>query len=286
MTSGSLRDRARLYICTPATDEWTTLDTPVYAFALTTYHSQLVLVGGREYVGENIVGGPTDKLWTLSEDGQWQETLPTMPTPCAYPSAVSHGNHLLVIGDDNVYVYNGHHWASAQHPPQRLVSIMSTIFNGDWYLMESTGTVYSASLDSLLASCQPSETSQLSSLWKRLTNVPSERCCPVVFGNRLVAVGMRFTDTTTTISLYAYSSHTWSWVHTGDTAIATLSSSITTLCAVLLPSNELMIVGGQTAFQSRLTCKFTGNNNRSAYSTLNLHNPCPPNCFYKHVGNL
>ena len=258
-TSGNRRNQARLYIYTPATNTWTTLDTPVYKFGLTTYHSQLVLVGGWEYVGENIDSELTNKLLTLSEDGQWQETLPPMPTPCSDASAVSHGDHLLVINDNHpneVYVYNGHHWASAQHPPQQLNSIKSTVFNGNLYLM---GTilgepqqicVYSASLDSLLASCQPSETSQPSSLWKRLTNVPSEWCCPAVFGNRLVAVGRRLSGTT---SLYAYSSLTQSWVHMADVSSMPFFS---TPCAVSLPSNELMIVSEQTAVKSRFTRKF------------------------------
>jgi hypothetical protein len=253
---GSKRDLARLHIYTPATDTWTTLDTPVYCFGLTTYHSQLVLVGGRKYVAGEL----TNKLRTLSEDGQWQETLPPMPAPWTYASAVSHGDHLLVIGNDyptnKIYVYNGHHWASAQHPPQLLYFIKSTVFDGHWYVMGRGGMVYSASLDSLLASCQPSETSQPSSLWKRLTDVPSEWCCPAVFGNRLVAVG-RSTGTTLKSSLYAYSSLTQSWVHMADPLISsTIIIYTTTPCAVLLPSNELMIVSGRTAFQSRLTCKF------------------------------
>ena len=100
-TLGSLRDHAKLYIYTPATDTWTTLDTPVYHFALTAYHSQLVLVSGYEYIGMGVRGKPTHNLWTLNEDGQWQETLPPIPTPCgANASAASHGDHLLVISDD------------------------------------------------------------------------------------------------------------------------------------------------------------------------------------------
>jgi hypothetical protein len=254
MTTGSFRSDARLYIYTPATDAWITLDTPVYWFGLTTYHSQLVLVGGRECGGENIMGAATSKLWTLSEDGQWQETLPPMPTSCIYASAVSHGDHLLVITANNeIYVYNGHHWASAQHPPQQLYSMKSTIFSDHWYLMGRGGIVYSASLDSLLASCQPSETSQPSSLWKRLTNAPSEWYYPAVFGNRLVAVGRRSIGIAT-LSLYAYSSLTQSWVDMGD--IPSIPISLIPPCAVLLPSNELMIVGGQTALQYGLTCKF------------------------------
>ena len=247
--TGSRGDAARLYIYSPATDTWTTLDTPVCWFALTTYHSQLVLVGGSEQF-EDI----TNKLWTLSEDGQWQETFPPMPAPCGiFASAVSHGDHLLVISGyyPKVYVYNGHHWASAQHPPERLTDTKSTIFNGHWYLMGGGGIVYSCSLDSLLASCQPSETSQPSSVWKRLTDVPSGGCYPAVFGNRLVAVGE---SSLTITSLHAYSSLTQSWVHMGDIPVTLLSSD--TLCAVLLPSNELMIVKGQQAFQFTLKCNF------------------------------
>ena len=270
--SESIRHEARLYIYTPATDTWTILDTPVYWFGLTTYHSQLVLVGGWEYVGEDAVGERSNKLWTLSEDGQWQESLPPMPTSCINASAVSRGDHLLVISDDpnKVYVYNGHHWASAQHPPQTLDSINSTIFNGHWYVMGREGIVYSASLDSLLASCQPSETSQLSSLWERLTDTPSECCYPAVFGNRLVAIGGGSTDTSIA-SLHAYSSLTQSWVHIGDASIpSTLSCSldIPPFCAVLLPSNELLIVSGQTVCQTRFTCKFILSDNqrsRAAY---------------------
>ena len=256
--SGSYRADTRLYIYCPATDTWTTLDTPVYWFALTTYHSQLVLVGGYEYVGENIDGDITNKLWTLSEDGQWQETLPPLPTPCGiFVSSVSHGDHLLVIGigdyPNKVYVFNGHHWASAQPPPQRMDYIKSTVFNGHWYLLggvlfsSQQTCVYSCSLDSLLVSC---ETSQPSSLWKRLTNVPSRDCYPAVFGNRLVAAGGRGSPPTHT-SLYVYSSLTQPWVLVGG-----VSSTGFSPCAVVLPSNELMVVRGQTAFKVTLKCKF------------------------------
>ena len=272
---GSIRNKARLYIYTPATDTWTTLDTPVYFSALTTYHSQLVLVGGMEYIGENVEGERTNKLWTLSENGQWQETLPPMPKICGSPSAVSHGDHLLVISGDysnKVYVYNGHHWASAQHPPQHLYSLKSTVFNGHWYLMGEGGIVYSASLDSLLASCQPSETSQPSSLWKRLgTNAPSKFCCPVAFGNRLVAVGKRsLIGKATPSCLYAYSSHTQSWVHMADAPLIPIFSTYP--CAVLLPSNELIFVSAQTVYQCRLTRKFIVT---IELPTLGDHNSCP-----------
>ena len=263
----SRRADARLYIYTPATDTWDTqIDTPVYSFILTTYHSQLVLVGGKKYISEYGNGETTNKLWTLCEDGQWQETLPPIPTQCGsiHASAVSHGDHLFVITatDDypsnKVYVYNGHHWASAQHPPQRLDFMKSTISNRHWYLMggELLGSpsqqtfVYSASLDSVLASCQPSETSQPSSVWKRLTDIPHGYCCPAVFGNRLIAVkggGYPITPT----FLHAYSSFTQSWVHMGDGP----DTSQITPCVVALSSNELMVTREQRTFKVTLKSK-------------------------------
>ena len=74
-TSDSFRHSAGLYIYTPTTDMWDLVDTPVYWFTLTTYHSLLMLVRGREYSFSNEF---TNELWTLSEHGQWQETLPPM----------------------------------------------------------------------------------------------------------------------------------------------------------------------------------------------------------------
>ena len=247
-----------LYIYTPDTNEWITRDTPMYYYGLTTYHSQLVLVGGTMYVGGSLT---TNKLWTLSEDDQWQETLPSLPTPCSHASAVSHGDHLLVINDypnNQVYVYNGDYWASAQPPPQRLSFVKSTVFNGHWYLIGGEVTlvqkncVYSASLDLLISSCHPSDTSQPLFVWKRLTDPPTVLCCPAVFGNRLVALGEGSPVNTT--SLHAYSSLTQSWVHMhmGNSPV---SSSSAPPCAIVLPSNELMVLRGRTAFKVALKSK-------------------------------
>ena len=66
-TSESVRDAARLYIYTPTTDTWSHINTRVSWFALITYHSQLVLVGGGNFVGEERYGPVTNKLWTLTE---------------------------------------------------------------------------------------------------------------------------------------------------------------------------------------------------------------------------
>ena len=44
-------DNSKLYIYTLIANTWDVLDTPVYWSALTTYHSQLLLVGGDDITG-------------------------------------------------------------------------------------------------------------------------------------------------------------------------------------------------------------------------------------------
>ena len=231
------RVSARLYIYTPASDTWDTMDTPVYGFALIVYHYQLVLVGGREYVGEYSSGRPSNKVWTLGEDGQWQTTLPPLEEACTDASAVSHGDHLFVIeSTKKVLIYNGRYWATAQHPATFTVStailppIKSTIVDGCLYVMRRrNGEVCYTSLDSLIASSGPSQTPQPSSVWKKLPDTPVRGCLPVKIGNRLIAVGMR--------AIYGFSPVTQSWVEVGDVP-SIYRDAIS--CALVLPSNELI----------------------------------------------
>ena len=267
-TSGSERDKARLYIHTPATDTWSHINTPVYYFALITYYSQLVLVGGREFVSEYSIGGRvTNKLWTLTEHDQLGEALPSMKTKRHSASAVEFADNILVAGgEDNkrrsinvVEVYNGHHWAEAQCLPKPCYDMKSAVLNGHWYLMGGEGQgeeeVYYASLDSLVASYQPSE-KPLPSVWKRLPDVPHDRSSIAVFGNRLIAIGGYPSPSS---SIHAYSSHTQSWVHVGDMPVKLFST-----CTAVLPTGDLMVVGGRskTSTEScvhKASLKFNGN---------------------------
>ena len=237
------RTDARLYIYTPTTDTWDILDTPVYGFALTTYRSQLLLVGGKEYVHENIDGQPSNRVWTLDEDGHWQETLPPMETELSVGSATSYGDHLLVINGSEVNVYNGHCWTRAQDLPEQLYLANSVVDQGHWYLM-GVNNVYYASLDSLVASCKTSQPS----LWQKLPDVPGGHY-PAVFGNKLVAVGRS--------SICAYYSSKQSWEIMGNFRDETYAP-----CAIAIPSNELLVIRGKQVFKATL---------KSEYSSCNEH---------------
>ena len=256
-----LGDAARLYVYIPTHDTWSHIDTPVNFFALIIYHSQLVLVGGREYatVGEKKDQSVTNKLWTLTEYNQWRETLPPMTAKRQWASAVEFADNILVAGGkddgdrniDIVEVYNSHHWARAQCLPKPCYYMKSTVLNGHWYLMggDEQRKVYYASLDSLIASCQSSE-KPLPSVWKRLSNVPNEHSSTVVFGNRLIAVrGGEYQSPSS--SIHAYSPYTQSWVHVGNMSI-TLSST----CSTVLPTGELMVIGGWSDPSPWVSCVY------------------------------
>ena len=243
------RADARLYIYTPATDTWETMDTPVYGFALTTYHSQLVLVGGREYVNESVEGQPSKKLWTLSEDGQWQEVLPPMETEfCSGLTATSHGDYLLVIVGSDVNVYDGRYWRKGQNLPEKLRFINSAVHDSHWYLMGVTGAYY-ASIDSLIASSLPSQPLQ-PSLWQKVSDVPGGRCYPANLGTTLIAVGQS--------AVYGYLPSTQSLLYVGH-----VPGTPHVPCAVALPSNEVMIIKGTEAFKGTLKSKI--------YQLQNMH---------------
>ena len=263
--SGSEGDDARLYIHNPTTDTWSHIDTPVYFFALITYHSQLVLVGGREIVGKWSGGPVTNKLWTLTKHNQWRETLPPMITKRQYISAVEFADNILVAGGEDdewmlvdiVEVYNGYHWAEAQYLPKPCYDMKSTVLNGHWYLMGGIGQreeVYYVSLDLLVASCQPSE-KPLPSVWKRLCNVPCERSSTAVFGNRLIAVGGRYSSSS---SIHAYSPNSQSWINVGDIPVELYST-----CTAVLPIGDLMVIGWSDTSKESLvlkaSLKFNGN---------------------------
>lgn len=255
-TSGTHADDARLYVYTPTDDTWhTPIDTPVYRFGLTTYHSKLVLVGGREHVSKSS-DNITNKLWTLNEDDEWQETLPSMRTKRHSVCAARYMEYLLVAGGwiwngsvNTIEIFDGSHWLFAQSLPKGYDCLKSAIFNQHWYLMGGymnsfTGNtkVHYTSLDSLLASRQPSETSQTSSdsVWESLTDAPYPSSGAGLFDGGLIAVGGGEEKDDLTSAIHIYSFQINSWIHVGD-----MPYKMNSPCPIVLPgTGELILVGG------------------------------------------
>lgn len=128
---GSVYSQSRLLVYNFNKDLWDTLDTPTQWYALATYHSQLVLVGGRDATTWKT----TNKLWALDEQCNWIQPLPAMTTKRYQASAVSVGDSLIVAGGcrsggdplDIVEVYDGCQWRQVQSLPRACSSMKSTV---------------------------------------------------------------------------------------------------------------------------------------------------------------
>ena len=98
---------------------WAPFSVPaVRGFALTTYHSQLVLVGGWTD-GKKVL----NTLWASADGTNWQETLPPMPTS-RYGAAVvntgsSGGPECLVV-------------AGGKKGPEKIIDTVEVLTEGQW----------------------------------------------------------------------------------------------------------------------------------------------------------
>ena len=254
VSSSNKRNSARIYIYSPSADTWSVKDTPVYRFVIVAYKSQLLLVGGKEYVSERADRQFKNKIFSTSvleeKVGLFKEFLPHMPR-IKYEglSTVSHENYLLVadgkLGD--IDVYDGHQWASAKPIPKEMThqEMKSAVIDGRWYLSggdNQEARVYYAPVESLVASCQLGGISQ-SSIWKSLPDIPHKTCKLACFGRRLIAVGKLDSVESNKVgsySIYAYSFSAQFWTHVFDLPIT--SYSFYSFAISVLPSGEMVIV--------------------------------------------
>ena len=214
--------------------------TPVSEFTVSTYDSELVLVGG--FVGEwpNII--TSNKLWVYDNDA-WHCSLPPMPT-CRYdPVVVNTGTpeYLVVAGGYRydpikvVEVLMEGQWVSCaplySHPRDGCIQ------NGNLYFSCHNSMVY-CQLESLVKACvQPDGVSDTGGLWNCL-HVPHAYCTYV----GMVGYGKFLTCQTSSGDLHALSPDTESWVHVGrlDTG-----GRLMTLCtgelAVIAKYNSILV---------------------------------------------
>ena len=246
----SIDNDAFLYIYNLTADIWKSISAPAYNFALTTYHSRLLIIGGKMHEGEHVI--VTNKIWSLGRDTMaWELNLPAMTTKRHSASAVEYMDNVIVAGGacklimsdtDVVEVYNGQCWCQVQCLPKPCSDIKSTVHNGHWYLAGKWGNqVYHASLKELI--------SQGKNVWKLpLPELPTNihvlpghtytPFTPILFGNRLLAIAGWNTPTP---SIFCFSSHINSWIlRTHNIEMEnTFASSM-----IVLPTGELMVIGG------------------------------------------
>ena len=222
---------------------WNIFNTPTKYYALTTYHSQLVLIGGMER-NEYC----TNKVWTTgAERIEWLSSLPPMGISRRSSSAINtqskqnQAECIIVTGGlktpgvrlNTVEVFVQGEWSIVQPLPLQCFCIKCTIHDEILYLMGSyqqDNSVLYCELDSLLSSND--------TLWKTF-RVPLYYSSCVTFHRHLVSVGG--SSTSPLSKIYAYSPLTRSWLHVGD-----LPFELESTTSTVISTGELVVIGGRT----------------------------------------
>ena len=236
---------SRLLVYDYTKDSWDILDTPTQWYALTTYNSQLVLVGGAD--PDTLEA--TNQLWVLNEQCHWTQPLPPMIIERYQASTVGLGDYLIVAGGcdgsndghlDVVEVYDGHQWMRAQSLPRACSWMKTTLHEENWYLAGGMGQgseIYHTSLTSLIPTVHSKEAKYCNqtSVWKQLPDAPLMQFTSAVLKKQLITVGGGYPNSS---AIYAYSPNINSWVPMGDLPIV-----CDTTCTLGLPTGELLVVG-------------------------------------------
>ena len=252
---------------TPENDEWVELpEPPVEHFGLAILNNQLVLVGGRE----PSTGKRTNKLTVFDPSTrQWVHPYPPMATARSDPTAIAYQHYLIVAGREEdrnksvsvVEIFDRvkEHWYTAEELPIKCDSMTPVVISNTAYLLggyidgKYTKTVLSVSLPALInkATSQSQEVNTPTS-WKVLPDSPLYCSAPFTSHNMLLTAGGWDDSREESSHIYCYDPVTSQWEKVGDLPEPRWRCSCT-----VLPSAELLVVGGLPYCNCRSVCKAT-----------------------------
>ena len=225
---------------------------PVRRFGLGQLSGKLVTVGGKDGRSATV-----NHVYTyVQETQQWEKSIPPMPTPRRWPTLITYNSSIAVCGGEGVErvveVFNSEaaQWHTAAPLPVACVYMQLTIINDTCYLggggvYSSTRSIMCASLPSLFQSSSPHEqqtSAQQQSVWTVLPDMPLYYSALANMGGTLLALGgcESASSPPSDSFIHAYSASTKAWVK-----IASLPQACWGATAELLPSGEVMLIGGR-----------------------------------------
>lgn len=221
MSSGNC---AKIYQSSPDLNTWTTVATPTYWFALATFKSQLVLLGGMEASTDEM----TRKVWAGDGGGQWDSSLPQLMSLRSAASAVNVGSPecLILAGGERkdfmpctlVEVLAEGQWLQLEPLPKRCYDIKFSCHNGMLHLMGGHGQdssfMYWCKVSSIQRIVKENKSeSRKFPLWNRST-LPLMCSSSASFGKQLIVFGVLVGLDITKV--YAYENGSKIWVHVGN----------------------------------------------------------------------
>ena len=235
-------------------DKWSKLKPCSYGyFSMAVVNHKLTTIGG----WDESQSSATNTLLCLSSWilTKWKNILPPMPTKRVRPTAVTTPTHLVVAGGRTqqygdglsvVEVLNLHtlQWASASSLPEALWCPSMTLCGEHVYLSDNY-TAFSCSVEELVKSCKPASTNSSAgdSAWTRLPDTPTYYTTLATLRGCVLAIGDLRNTLTGTVHCYDRSTNSWS-------AIGEIPTPRYATLIAVLPSNELVVVGGQDGLLS------------------------------------
>ena len=227
---------------------------PNHGFSLAVINSLLTVIGGETPTNE-----VTNSLLSLT-DSEWTEQFPPMPTKRWLTIAVCSDRSLVVAGGSTGYKFLSTvevmdtetlQWSTASSLPHTLHQATATLCGDQIYILggfnqanKYSKSVFTCSLASLLMSCQPQSLlarlkAFFTKVWQKLADTPvTLSTCASVHG-QLLAVGGCDSDDKATTDIHMYNTTTNYWE-----VISHMATPRHQCLVVVLPHNELMVVGG------------------------------------------
>ena len=251
------------------TQQWSTLpECPQVQFSLAVVNGLLTAIGGRV----SAAGQVTNTLLSLTGEDRgrkWSKEFPPMPTKCLSTAAVCSAESLIVAGGttgagkDNLATVEVMdtktcQWLTASSLPHPFNWASATICGDRLYMLggndtnDKTKLVLTCSLPDLLHSCQPSSLggrlkraltrADQHQVWQKVANMPVYWSTCTTINGQLLAVGGRDSSyNSDTDAVYRYDPTSNSWE-----VISHMPTARRWCLVAVLPSSELMVVGGGT----------------------------------------
>lgn len=201
------------------------MDAPTGEFGLTTYNSQLVLVGGVEMPTKQYHNNsPISDLWLSSDGRHWERTLPPMLAARYRPLTVNTGTTpecLVVAGgyeNPEVEVYRDGKWSFVTSLPFDCDVLSSTIHNGAWFVGGGKTNDSTHAFDSTFVYCDVKVL--VSAAKKGANDSKLLKKSPISFHDELLLASYEeelFIIENSSGKISAYSPCSQCWIHMGNT---------------------------------------------------------------------
>ena len=263
---GAEHDKCRLYEYSLALNTWDIFDTHLAEFALASYKSKLLFLGGREYEFDHSsfctpkAKSLTNKIRFLNDQYQLQEAdIPPMNKRRKSALAVSHKDHLIVVGGDErepktVEIYDDQmkKWLFAPTLP-KASQLQSITMHPDGILYIQLTNVMSskvfwATLKSLNDSCTPDvQENNDSVFWKEIATLDRVFSNLTLCQDNLFLLGGSHQDEKRCAFVYQPSDHlTQHWINIADVPVDLYKYTACGIARIVSLSDDQLLLFGHS----------------------------------------